>query len=608
MAGSDPAGIALRAPGRGPLSYAALAAQLDAVGTVLCGWDLRPGDRVVGQVPDGLEAVVACLVVSGVCAYAPLAPGLTEAEVATALDALDPAAVLVAEDLDTPLRQLATQRGLTLLALRTPAEGPAGTVTLARVRVGDPRPRAVTAPEVALLLATSGTTSRPKLVPLTHRNLVASAQSIAQALGLVRADCCLNVMPLFHIHGLVAGVLASLTVGAGVSCAAPFDPQAFLSWLEEEEPTWYTAVPTMHHAVAACAGGASVRPGRLRLVRSASASLPVALAAELEATLGVPVLEAYGMTEAAHEIASNLPPPARRKHGTVGVPTGCQVRILDETGARCEVGEPGEVVIRGPGVMAGYLANPHANAAAFIDGWLRTGDQGILDGEGFLTLTGRLKELINRGGEKVAPGEVEAALLAHPQIRQAAVFAIPHPTLGQDVAAAVVCDPAASVDEQAIRTAAAARLSPYKVPRRVVLLDELPTGPTGKIQRLTLASTLGLDQPATKPAPVHTAASPLQTALTALWSRLLGVESVGLDEDFFLLGGDSLLATRLIAEVRDAFLAEVTLVAVFGEVSTVAGMARLIEQTRRIEQGQGLAVPPLRAVGRGGELVLSFAQ
>nr|ASV46844.1 O-succinylbenzoic acid--CoA ligase [uncultured bacterium] len=334
----------------------------------------------------------------------------------------------------------------------------------------------MTAPDVALLLMTSGTTSRPKLVPLSHGNLVTSAQSIAQGLGLTRADCCLNVMPLFHIHGLVAGVFASLTVGASVSCAAPFDPHAVLSWLEDEEPTWYTAVPTMHHAVVACAGGTSVRPRRLRLVRSASASLPPALAAELEATLGVPVLEAYGMTEAAHEIASDLPPPALRRHGTVGVPTGCEVAILDEAGQRCGVGEPGEVVIRGPGVMAGYVANPEANAAAFVDGWLRTGDQGIFDGDGFLTLTGRLKELINRGGEKVAPREVEEALLANPQIRQAAAFAIPHPTLGEEVAAAVVCDPTAGVDEQAIRTAAAQRLSSHKVPRRIVLVDELPKG------------------------------------------------------------------------------------------------------------------------------------
>jgi amino acid adenylation domain-containing protein len=609
MASADPAAIAVRAPGRGALSYGALAAQLDTTAKVLRGWDLRPGERVVGQVPNGPEAAIACLVVSGVCAYAPLAPGLTEAEVAAALDVLNPTTVLVAEDLDTPLRQLAARRQLTLLELRTPAHTPAGTITLVRARVGDPRlPTAVTEPEVALLLATSGTTSRPKLVPLSHHNLVASAHSIAQTLGLSRADCCLNVMPLFHIHGLVAGVLASLAVGASVSCAAPFDPQALISWLEDEEFTWYTAVPTMHHAVAACANGRSVRRGRLRLVRSASAQLPAALAAELEATLGVPVLEAYGMTEAAHEIASNPPPPALRKSGTVGVPTGCEVRILDESGARCPTGQPGEVVIRGPGVMAGYLDNPDANAAAFVDGWLRTGDQGILDDSGFLTLTGRLKELINRGGEKVAPGEVEQALLANPQIRQAAVFAIPHPTLGQDVAAAVVCDPAASVDEKAVRAAVATRLSAHKVPRRVMLLDELPTGPTGKIQRLTLARTLGLDKPATEPARCQTAVSPLQTALTALWSRLLGVEYVGLEEDFFLLGGDSLLATRLIAEVRDALLADVPLAAVFGEASTVAGMTQLIEQTRQIAQGQRWAAPPLRAVQREGEPPLSFAQ
>ncbi|MGH3802533.1 MAG: AMP-binding protein, partial [Pseudonocardiaceae bacterium] len=525
-----------------------------------------------------------------------------------ALDVLDPAAVLVAEDLDTPLRRLAAERDITVLELHAPADATAGTVALACARTGDDRPRlTMTAPDTALLLMTSGTTSRPKLVPLSHRNLVVSAHSIARTLGLGRSDRCVNVMPLFHIHGLVAGVLASLAVGATVSCAAPFDSQAMLSWLEEEEPTWYTAVPTMHHAVVSCAGGMSLRPRRLRLVRSASASLPASLAADLEAILGVPVLEAYGMTEAAHEIASNLPPPARRKHGTVGVPTGCEVAILDEAGERCGAEQPGEVVIRGPGVMAGYVANPQANAAAFVEGWLRTGDLGVIDGEGFLTLTGRLKEIINRGGEKVAPQEVEKALLAHPQIRQAAVFALPHPTLGQEVAAAVVCDPGASVDEQAIRAIAATQLASYKLPRRIVLVDELPTGPTGKVQRLTLAHALGLDQSSNKPTPLQKTDSPLEAAITALWSRLLGVERIGLDEDFFLLGGDSILAARLLSELREVFLAELELTAVFGEASTVAGMAALIRQTRR-EAGQSLPVLPLMAVPREGELPLSFEQ
>jgi acyl-CoA synthetase (AMP-forming)/AMP-acid ligase II len=608
VADSDPAAAALCAPGRSPLSYAGVAALLDHVGEVLTGCGLGPGDRVVGQVPDGPEAAMACLLVTHVCTYAPLAPGLTAAEVAAALDVLDPAAMLVAEDLDTPLRRLAAGGGSRLLAGRARAGAPAGTATLACARRGHAAPpQTMTASDTALLLMTSGTTSRPKLVPLSHRNLAASARSIAQTLGLSRSDRCLNVMPLFHIHGLVARVMASLMVGASVSCAAPFDSEAMLSWLEEEEPTWYTAVPTMHHAVVRCAEGRSLRLGRLRLVRSASASLPAALATDLEAMLGVPVLEAYGMTEAAHEIASNRPPPARRKHGTVGVPTGCEVAILDEAGERCGAGVPGEVVIRGPGVMAGYVANPQANAAAFVEGWLRTGDQGVFDGDGFLTLTGRLKEMINRGGEKVSPQEVEKVLLANPQIRQVAVFAVPHPTLGQEVAAAVVCDSAAGANEQDIRAAAARQLSSYKVPRRIVVVDELPTGPTGKVQRLTLANALGLDQSSNKPAPLQRTASPLEAALMALWSRLLGVERIGLDEDFFLLGGDSILATRLLAELRDVFLAELDLAAVFGEVSTVAGMATLIRQMRR-GVGQLLSVPPLLALQREGELPLSLAQ
>jgi acyl-CoA synthetase (AMP-forming)/AMP-acid ligase II len=348
---------------------------------------------------------------------------------------------------------------------------------------------------VALVLHTSGTTSRPKLVPLTHRNVCASAHHIAATLELSPMDRCLNVMPLFHIHGLMAAVLASLEAGGSVFCTPGFSALKFFSWLQEADPTWYTAVPTMHQAILARAerNPRILAAARLRFVRSSSSSLPPRVMAELEKTFRAPVIEAYGMTEAAHQMASNPLPPRPRKPGTVGVAAGPEVAVMDEEGRILPAGSPGEVVIRGPNVTPGYQANPGANATSFTHGWFRTGDQGVLDPDGYLTITGRLKEIINRGGEKISPREVDEVLLDHPAVQQAVAFAVPHPTLGEEVAAAVVLRDGARATEEELRAFASGRLAPFKVPRTLLFLEEIPKGPTGKLQRIGLAAKLGLD-------------------------------------------------------------------------------------------------------------------
>jgi len=294
--------------------------------------------------------------------------------------------------------------------------------------------------DIALVLHTSGTTSRPKIVPLTAANICASARHIGATLRLAPADRCLNIMPLFHIHGLMAAVLASLAAGASVVCTPGFNALKFFAWLDEVEPTWYTAVPTMHQAILARAGRNPeiIARARLRFIRSSSSSLPPSVLTALEATFGCPVIEAYGMTEAAHQMASNPLPPAARKPGSVGIAAGPRISIMDENGNLLTTGSIGEVVIRGDNVTRGYANNAEANAAAFSEGWFRTGDQGVIDPEGYLTLTGRLKELINRGGEKISPREVDEALMDHPAVLQAVTFALPHPMLGEDVGAAVV--------------------------------------------------------------------------------------------------------------------------------------------------------------------------
>ena len=350
---------------------------------------------------------------------------------------------------------------------------------------------------MALILHTSGTTSRPKIVPLLQSNVAASAQNIRVSLELSPSDRCLNVMPLFHIHGLVAAVSASLAAGASIWCAPGFDALRFFGWMREARPTWYTAVPTMHQAILSRAGRNAdvIADVPLRFLRSSSASLPPQVFEALAATFGAPVIEGYGMTEAAHQMCSNPLPPRAQKPGSVGIEAGPMVRIAHEAEDRLIDGT-GEVVISGPNVTPGYEGNPEANAKSFFEAdgrrWFRTGDQGAFDGEGYLRLTGRLKEIINRGGEKISPLEVDEVLMDHPAIAQCVAFAIPHAKLGEEVGAAVVLKEGETATEQDIRSFALERMADFKVPRKVVILGEIPKGATGKMQRIGMAEKLGL--------------------------------------------------------------------------------------------------------------------
>jgi acyl-CoA synthetase (AMP-forming)/AMP-acid ligase II len=300
-------------------------------------------------------------------------------------------------------------------------------------------------------------------------------------------------MPLFHIHGLIAGVLAPLSRGGSVFCTPGFDALKFFTAMEEAKPTWYTAVPTMHQAILTRAGRNRdvIARNPLRFLRSSSASMPPRVIAELEATFGAPLIEAYGMTEAAHQMASN-PLKGARKPGSVGLAAGPEVAVMNENGALLGAGETGEIVIRGENVTPGYENNPKANAEAFVNGWFRTGDQGVMDSEGYLTLTGRLKEIINRGGEKISPREVDEALMDHAAVLQAVTFAVPHEKLGEDVAAAVVLREGMSVTEPELKAFLAEKIAPFKTPRKILFLGEIPKGATGKLQRIGLAQKLGL--------------------------------------------------------------------------------------------------------------------
>jgi acyl-CoA synthetase (AMP-forming)/AMP-acid ligase II len=498
LARGESAAPAIGAPDeRPPLTYADLRALAKRTVATLNGFGIGRGDRVAIVLPNGPEMASAFVAFACGAATAPLNPAYRKPEFDFYLSDLGAKALVVMRGAESEARASAAGLGVPVIELVPAPGGPAGLFTLEPERPlsGAPREGGMAYPQdVALVLHTSGTTSRPKIVPLRQIHVSASAQHIGRTLTLSPQDVCLNIMPLFHIHGLMAAVLSSLAAGGMVSCSPGFNAFRFFAWFAAVRPTWYTAVPTMHQAILGLAARnrAAIESGRLRFIRSSSASLPPQVMNELEATFGAPVIEGYGMTEAAHQMASNPLPPRKRFPGSVGVAAGPQIGIMDEAGALLPEGALGEVVIRGRNVTDGYENNPTANGAAYVNGWFRTGDQGWLDEDGYLRLTGRLKELINRGGEKISPLEVDEVLMDHPAVAQCLTFALPHDKLGEEVAAAVVLREGQSVDERTLRDFAATRLAPFKVPRRVVFLDEIPKGATGKLQRIGLAAKLGL--------------------------------------------------------------------------------------------------------------------
>ena len=488
---------AIGAPGRTALSFGGLRALAGRTIAALNGMGIGRNDRVAIVAPNGPEMAAAFVAIAAGATTAPLNPGYKQDEFDFYLSDLNARALVILRGMDSPARAVATARGIPVVELVAVADGAAGDFTLEPTSKLSGTPAAggpASGDDVALVLHTSGTTSRPKIVPLRHVNVTASAYHIAATLRLTPDDVCLNIMPLFHIHGLIAATLSSLAAGASVSCTPGFNAFRFFAWFGEVRPSWYTAVPTMHQAILGLAprNAAAIEAGRLRFLRSSSSSLPPQVMTALEATFHVPVLEAYGMTEAAHQMASNPLPPAPRFPGAVGIAAGPEIGIMGEDGTLLPPGALGEVVIRGRNVTAGYENNPQANETAFAHGWFRTGDQGILDEAGYLRLTGRLKELINRGGEKISPIEVDTVVMDHPAVAQCLTFAVPHPMLGEEVAAAIVLREGATATESELREFAAVLLAQFKVPRKIVFLDEIPKGATGKLQRIGLAEKLGL--------------------------------------------------------------------------------------------------------------------
>ncbi len=453
-----------------------LAGQLAALG-------VGRGDRVALVAPNGPEIVQLILAITALgAAAAPLNPAYTADEYAFYLGDLAPRLLLA------PVGEFAAARGngIDVIDIVVAGDGPSLSRDGAEVRDRTSfEPGG--ADDVALLLHTSGTTSRPKQVPLLQRNLAASARTIAEHYRLGPDDVSFCVMPLFHIHGLVASTFAALASGGTVVVPRRFSPRRFWPQARDCGTTWFSAGPTLHQMILEKqdSGGP---PGALRFVRSCSSALSPALMARLEDAYGTPVLEAYGMTEASHQMASNPLPPGARVPGSVGIATGCEVAIADAEGLLLPVGSYGEIVIRGPGVTPGYVNDPGANAEAFFDGWFRTGDRGVIE-DGYLRLVGRLKEMILRGGENISPAEIEDVLLRHPAVADAACFGVEDEKYGEVVAAAVaLTDSAGGADEATLIAYCSERLAAFKVPRAIHVLDAIPRTATGKLQRRRVAA------------------------------------------------------------------------------------------------------------------------
>jgi len=443
---------------------------------------IRRGDRVANVLPNGLPTIVAFLAGSIAGTAAPLNPAYRYDEFCFYLEDTAAKVLLVPPDGAEEARRAAQQLSIPVYAVDMDAQGNVSIVNAPKGGSVSP----VSGDDVALILHTSGSTGRPKRVPLKHKNIVVSCQNVARTYDLKPDDISLCVMPLFHIHGLVASTLSTFLTGGTVVVPNKFNPMSFWRTVREHGVTWYSCVPTIHQLSVARLDAKPEGIDKLRFVRSCSSALSPVLLEKLEKLLEVPVLEAYGMTEASHQMCSNPLPPRAHKAGSVGPGTGVNVGIMDEAGNLLPSGSPGEVVIQGANVIQGYENNPEANAKSFTNGWFRTGDQGIIDSDGYLHLIARIKELINRGGEKIAPLEIDEIMLKHPCVAEAVAFGMPHPTWGEEVAIAVVLrEPQ---PESALIEHCKKHLADFKVPKKVLIVDKIPRTATGKIQRRAVAA------------------------------------------------------------------------------------------------------------------------
>ena len=646
-----PAAKAIEAPGRPAITYKHLYNHLVAIGQKLRQLGIHHKDRVAISLPSGPEMITAVLSVASCSTSVVLNPTLQARELESYLPLLNLKAVLVQANTNSIIRELAETYHIQVIEIRPTADA-AGIFAIVNHGEGDERraekfsqtlysplctPRLwgaerqnlpgystighsrqgnlgsqynasntvpiffegtldVPQPEdVALVLLTSGTTDQPKLVPITQANLCQAALRVCKALHLKQSDRCLNIMPAFHSHGLIGAVISTLISGGTLICPPEFQVTQFLEWLDLFCPTWYTAVPTLHQSIAARAkiSPAPLSHTSLRLIRSSSAPLPTRVATDLERIFQVPVIQTYGLTE-AFQITCNPLPPLRSKPGSVGRSENPEdIAILDRQGKVLPPGEKGEIAIHRQSVICGYEANQTANQIAFFKHWFKTGDQGFMDADGFLFITGRFKEIINRGGEQISPYEIEDVLLEHPKVDQAVAFAVPDSRLGEDIAVAVVAQDGAVLTSREILQCIANQLTDCKIPSQVIFLADIPKGASGKPQRVGLAERLGVKQSHPQASvPFVAPRNPIERTLTTIWQEVLGRDQVGIEDHFYWSGGDSILATQCISRIREVIKVELSFISFF-ESPTIASLAQVITQKTKGQASREAIAPAL---------------
>jgi len=545
-AANQPGATAIVGSHFAPVSYSELQRQVEDVRTSLRAAGFDQNARIAVAIANPAQATLAIVAISCSATAVPIDPKLTVTEVDRCLQILRPDAVLALRDTASAARSVAKERRVPIIEASIAQPGRLALI-FDLPKIGSALPSDEPNPHTPIfILHTSGTTADPNLVPFSHRNMLAVTERLQTWFGLTPQDRCLTVSPVYYSHALTTTVLPPLLTGGSTAFpanATNVDPS---EWFGDLKPTWYSAGPTLHLAVLEKLQerGDARRMHCLRFVSSAGAPLTADMGQRMQDVLGVPVLEHYGSSETA-QIATNRPTPGRSKPGTVGIPWPDIVSIVDDEGQELPPGERGEILIRGPSVTTGYLNAPELNLSSFIDGAYRTGDIGSLDADGFLSLHGRKKELINRGGEKIAPLEVDQALLRHPEVAQAAAYAVPHPRLGEDVAAAVILKPGAGVTPEALREFLTDKLAPFKIPRRIVIVDALPKGISGKVQRKRLGEMMNGSVFEASPQEDR-----LHGDLIQIWKKILKTDVISVDDDFFEKGGDSLLAMDVSVELE----------------------------------------------------------
>ena len=490
--------IFIQAPDESDITYRELLQYIDNTFNQLSSLNIKKEDRIAIALENGSAMASTFIAIASNYTSCPLNPSFTKEEFKFYYDDLKVKAVIIEENRLIKAREAAEELNIKIINLKKKT---ASNFIKLNIEINNTNktyfPNS-NEDDIAMILHTSGTTSRPKMVPLSHKNLMASAKNISTTLNLNKNDKCLNIMPMFHIHGLIAAILAPIYQSGSIITPSGFDALKFFRWVEEYKPTWYTAVPTMHQAILSRAPRNIdiIQNNPLKFIRSSSASLPSIVMENLERVFNTCVIESYGMTEAAHQMTSNPLPPRKRKSGTVGLAAGPDVALLykneiinnDQNNRNIT----GHIIIKGENVTNGYINNPKANAESFTNGWFLTGDEGMFDDDGYLKITGRLKEIINRGGEKISPKEIDEILMDNENIQQAVAFSVPHEKLGEDLFAAVVLKENKTTNEDELKDYCKNRLTKFKIPRKILIIQEIPKGPTGKLQRIGLAEKLGI--------------------------------------------------------------------------------------------------------------------